>query len=560
MVSGTPAQGKHISASSSGSSMWAVVVLGLITAVFAWVWFGGRGEKRRSEAQDKAGEGSLSADTVQETGPNEPEGSPRKERQVTALTSQPANAARESNTQSPKSPGNTQPENTPNHGAAGEANLSKKGNEQNPIDAKEGQGNGVCGQDESLNKSHKIEAQIASMDLKRVAGEGMLTNKDVCHLKASEQEVQISQDTQAKKELAQTRVNVQQSTSLSPSAATDKELVGAGEEVYPFAGDKGVQISVKDLKPSVDPQEKLVQSSEDMINFIVSTQEVPFCAEVVTDLMHLDHVHDDGVMLINGSEDPFQEENSPGNFMTVNALDINVSPKQDTKSSSENILNQYDCKSFEPSSKIDLTGDEKPLATLESAAIAQVNGDLAHTNNILPEACHAEVSIPQKIENDVILTNQTSSTVDKCSILTQEEESPDFIGSNFGDDHCFAVQSEAKLYDLDSQKTKRVAAVQPIPQNVSLGFKVHYITHSSTQMIAVIGDHEKLGEWENYVPLSSDKDSYWSQTVTLPADANMEWKFVMVESGKIKRWEECNNRHLRTAHEDIATQQWWGYP
>lgn len=248
--------------------------------------------------------------------------------------------------------------------------------------------------------------------------------------------------------------------------------------------------------------------------------------------------------------------------MTVNALEVTDSLKQDARSASENILDQYDqkeCKSFDQSSKIDLV-DDKPSATLESAASAQVNGDMSQTNNVSTEACHAEVSIPQKLENDVILTIQTNSTVDKCSILNQEEESPDFKGSNFGDDRCFAIQSEAKLYDLDSQRTKRVAAVQPIPQNVSLGFKVHYITRSNSQMIAVIGDHEKLGEWENYVPLTSNKDGYWSQSVTLPADANIEWKFVMVESGKIKRWEECNNRHLRTAHEEIATQQWWGYP
>lgn len=247
-----------------------------------------------------------------------------------------------------------------------------------------------------------------------------------------------------------------------------------------------------------------------------------------------------------------------GNVPNCNAPAVTISSRQVNRSASENNFDRYDhskLESSEPSEMIQAF-DKKPLVNLENTACAQVNGQI--TNNVSTERCHAEVAIHPKAE-DVIMT---SPTVDKCVLFhssNQEEQSPDFIWSGSSESGCFATPSEAKLHD-DPQRTKRVAAVQPIPQNVSLGFKVHYITDTDSQVIAVIGDHEKLGEWESHVPLSSDKDGNWSHSLTLPADANVEWKFVMVENGKIKRWEECYNRHLRTAHEDLATQQWWGFP
>ncbi|MBN3279483.1 STBD1 protein, partial [Polyodon spathula] len=96
-----------------------------------------------------------------------------------------------------------------------------------------------------------------------------------------------------------------------------------------------------------------------------------------------------------------------------------------------------------------------------------------------------------------------------------------------------------------------------MPQNVSVSFRVHYITCSPFQLIAVTGNHRELGNWENYVPLRQDKDGFWCNSITLPADVKMEWKFVMVENGKIKRWEECLNRCLETTH-DIQAHKWWG--
>ncbi|XP_044284417.1 starch-binding domain-containing protein 1 [Varanus komodoensis] len=111
----------------------------------------------------------------------------------------------------------------------------------------------------------------------------------------------------------------------------------------------------------------------------------------------------------------------------------------------------------------------------------------------------------------------------------------------------------------DPEQAKRVAAVSPMPQTVHVVFRVHYITHSEAQLIAVTGDHECLGQWQHYVPLRCDKDGFWSDSVVLPVDTRVEWKFILVENGKVRRWEECGNRTLITEHEDRVAHKWWGY-
>lgn len=111
----------------------------------------------------------------------------------------------------------------------------------------------------------------------------------------------------------------------------------------------------------------------------------------------------------------------------------------------------------------------------------------------------------------------------------------------------------------DLEQVKRIAAVTPLPQTVHVVFRVHYITHSEAQQIAITGDHECLGQWRHFIPLRCDKDGFWSDSVVLPFDASVEWKFVLLESGKVVRWEECANRMLVTEHEDQVAHKSWGY-
>ncbi|KAM9142791.1 starch-binding domain-containing protein 1 [Pangshura tecta] len=153
---------------------------------------------------------------------------------------------------------------------------------------------------------------------------------------------------------------------------------------------------------------------------------------------------------------------------------------------------------------------------------------------------------------------------EEWEVLPEDSAWGDAIKNSSADDSDTSVgQGNKELEQVDfleaDSKAKRVAAVPPMPQNIHVNFRVHYITHIDAQLIAVTGDHECLGQWHNYIPLKCDKDGFWSDTVILPADSKIEWKFILVENGKVTRWEECNNRTLMTEHEDRTAHQWWGY-
>ncbi|KAJ1204960.1 hypothetical protein NDU88_000395 [Pleurodeles waltl] len=154
---------------------------------------------------------------------------------------------------------------------------------------------------------------------------------------------------------------------------------------------------------------------------------------------------------------------------------------------------------------------------------------------------------------------QTNSN--SISSLADEECISFNNASHLSSDNCKQFHiAEPQLQNQEGDsKMRKIAAVTPMLQNVSVKFRVHYITHSDSQLIAVTGNHESLGEWDVFVPLKPDKDGFWSDSVLLPVDSSVEWKFVMVENGKIKRWEECNNRSLKTGHDDAEAHQWWGY-
>lgn len=108
---------------------------------------------------------------------------------------------------------------------------------------------------------------------------------------------------------------------------------------------------------------------------------------------------------------------------------------------------------------------------------------------------------------------------------------------------------------------KKVGTVLPMPQLVKVSFRVHYITHSPNQILAVTGNQQELGSWESFVPLRSVENGFWFCTVSLPLDSQVEWKFILVEDGKIQRWEECENRCFVVTGQDeeIHLDKNWGY-
>ncbi|XP_061573321.1 uncharacterized protein stbd1 [Cololabis saira] len=124
-----------------------------------------------------------------------------------------------------------------------------------------------------------------------------------------------------------------------------------------------------------------------------------------------------------------------------------------------------------------------------------------------------------------------------------------------------AEQNDTRsLPDKDSETSRKILAVQPMPQNVNVTFCTHYLTQSPYQKVAVTGNQQELGHWKGFVPLQSAKDGHWAAVVRLPAENHVEWKFVVVDKGEVCRWEECGNRLLDTGHgDDLHVHKWWGF-
>ncbi|KAK2872339.1 hypothetical protein QQF64_018065 [Cirrhinus molitorella] len=114
--------------------------------------------------------------------------------------------------------------------------------------------------------------------------------------------------------------------------------------------------------------------------------------------------------------------------------------------------------------------------------------------------------------------------------------------------------------DDEEPANKRVATVPPLLQAVNVTFRIHYITYSPSQLVAVTGSLQELGDWERFVPLQKAKDGFWANTISLPVESQVEWKFVLVEDGRISRWEECGNRYLflTSQDEDVYLDKCWG--
>ncbi|XP_068089628.1 starch-binding domain-containing protein 1 [Hyperolius riggenbachi] len=288
-------------------------------------------------------------------------------------------------------------------------------------------------------------------------------------------------------------------------------------------------------------------------------EEIKVCAQEENVAAFLqEHSKDTSVLTSAGAvEDAALEDSRPHEKHTDSASPAEV------LSSKEDIPEDHACVKSEACEQLDIDFSVNDLlateeATTNSLSVAITDGPSTETDNVTSKDLHEGLSNIHLL--DVILSASNASLPDDAPPLnTSTKEYPDFQESCLGEKASCAGHTDAKPHD-DAQKTKRVAAVHPMPQTVNLGFKVHYITPSDGQIIAITGDHEKLGGWEVCVPLNPDKDGFWSSSIAFPVDASLEWKFVVLENGKVKRWEECDNRYIRTTHEDIIAQQWWGYP
>ncbi|XP_076835868.1 uncharacterized protein stbd1 [Brachyhypopomus gauderio] len=194
-----------------------------------------------------------------------------------------------------------------------------------------------------------------------------------------------------------------------------------------------------------------------------------------------------------------------------------------------------------------------PPETRDLPWLAQSNdchGVKANTSSLTPSTSNA-ISAPS---TDVSLLNPATTSKSYEEEDQSQKEKTEALTVTPEDAIAGGVDDE------DDLQNKRVAAVSPMPQLVQVSFRVHYFTWVHHQLLAVTGNLRELGAWDSFVPLQESEGGFWAGTVALPAESHAEWKFILVEDGKIQRWEECGNRHLVVTgqEEEIHLNENWG--
>lgn len=182
---------------------------------------------------------------------------------------------------------------------------------------------------------------------------------------------------------------------------------------------------------------------------------------------------------------------------------------------------------------------------------------------------YVETQITNHSTTDTKITEETTNN-HKWTDLSNAENKTDVLRSSLNDLPGGAYQESEKNPLNDSQssliqfesllKSKSVATVQPMSHTVKVSFCVHYVTHSPSEGLAVTGNKNELGSWKSFIQLQQEKGGYWSNTIVLPVDSHVEWKFVLVENGKISLWEECGNRSFFTGQDkEMHLHKCWGH-
>lgn len=95
-----------------------------------------------------------------------------------------------------------------------------------------------------------------------------------------------------------------------------------------------------------------------------------------------------------------------------------------------------------------------------------------------------------------------------------------------------------------------------MPVTFTLNYKTDY-----GQIVALVGNHAKLGSWSDFKWMKWNDGNLWKLTVDVPENESVNYKYVIIDyvTKKALRWEEginriCDPRFLRV-HEFYKTRQ-----
>ncbi|XP_053317637.1 starch-binding domain-containing protein 1 isoform X2 [Spea bombifrons] len=535
----SPAGGNQGSATRSIKSMWAALVLGILTAIFAWLWFGRVEEEKRSDGPEKqqtpVGE-EEQRETAEETcacsnvDPHPKGAKISAEEPNIRLTVEPQQKGSESRPDKPS----TQP--IADHQEDGKCNgLGEPGTLAHPeLQLEEP----IVTQSLEAPEEGRVEEPSGPLGVEPQQEEPSTQESAARRLEESSTKFNHDREgARSRLEEPNTPLPLTQDASLyhleEPIISQDVEpqQEGVGDVVEepkpslhvekrneaPEEGDHKVGSHPEDIQGESNGAGQIVE-----INQTLSHKE---------DEEHKDQVGQEPIADVTNTSFPESQIQ-------------NVSPRR---------LNALCENGLELTNEVQLC-EQKGFEGIKSEVLTNSIPVISTSTALGVEDFHLETSDSSKSSEGLTIIQETDADDFRKNLDVPEVDKHMSLPLSFNGEESHNV---SQCPEADNTKVKKIAAVQPMPQNVNVCFKVHYIT-SISQQIAVTGDHEELGCWKVYIPLTSDKDGFWTHSVLLPIDSSVEWKFVVVENGKIKRWEECSNRRLKTGHDDVNAHQWWG--
>ena len=200
------------------------------------------------------------------------------------------------------------------------------------------------------------------------------------------------------------------------------------------------------------------------------------------------------------------------------------------------------------------------FADLKNAKLSDFSGD--YYNFIYETALNIEQQNPEEKESLMIFSNTKnedeespnktrSENVGIKKKKKKEKENTDnnnkIINNNINNNLYFS-QENYNIYNNNAIKSKtKTSKSKKVFKVNKITFQMNYNTKPGEDL-GVIGSVSELGNWDQNraLRMSWNDGNIWKASINynFEREKEFEFKFIFIENGRVKRWEDGNNRKL----------------
>ena len=197
---------------------------------------------------------------------------------------------------------------------------------------------------------------------------------------------------------------------------------------------------------------------------------------------------------------------------------------------------------------------------LKNAKLSDFSGD--YYNFIYETALNMEQPNPEEKESLIIFSNTKnedeespnktrSENVGIKKKKKKEKENTDnnnkIINNNINNNLYFS-QENYNIYNNNTIKSKtKIPKSKKVFKVNKITFQMNYNTKPGEDL-GVIGSVSELGNWDQNraLRMSWNDGNIWKASINynFEREKEFEFKFIFIENGRVKRWEDGNNRKL----------------